>query len=157
MRATVYIETTIPSYLAARPSNVFTEQAMQGATKLWWDTKRGDFDLYSSEEVLREAARGDEGAAKRRLEFLDGIPLLPVLPAVRDLTRHLVSTGLIPAKVESDDLHLALAAVHGIDILLTWNCRHLANPVMQEKYREALRRFGYVLPGMASPQQLLNL
>lgn len=157
MRATVYIETTIPSYLAARPSNVFTEQAMQGATKLWWDTKRGDFDLYSSEEDFREAARGDEGAAKRRLEFLDGIPLLPVLPAVRDLTRHLVSTGLIPAKVESDALHLALAAVHGIDILLTWNCRHLANPVMQEKYREALRRFGYVLPGMASPQQLLNL
>ena len=97
MKPTVYIETTIPSLLAAWPSGDLQIAAQQLATRNWWNTRRQAFELYVSPEVLAEARRGDEDAARRRLEALAECKVLAVTATARQLTRRILETGLIPS------------------------------------------------------------
>ena len=127
MPKSVYIETTIPSYLTARPSRDLLRAAHQEITREWWEDHRGRFDLFASPVVVEEAGRGDPDAARRRLDALDGLPLLEMTEEVFELARSLLETGVLPEKAGIDALHIAAATVHGMDILLTWNCKHLAN------------------------------
>lgn len=122
MKPRLYLETTIPSYLVARPSREAIMRGQQAATWKWWEDRRNVCDLFVSEFVDLEAGRGDAQMAAARLAAIGRLPRLPATEGVRELAATILETGLIPAKAEVDAFHIAVAAVHGMDILLTWNC-----------------------------------
>ena len=123
----IYIETSIISYLTARPSSNLIAAAWQKETLDWWETQRNRFDLFISNLVMEEAGRGDSGSASRRLEALASIPILSLNEDVVKLSKALIQEGGLPSKALDDALHIALSAVHGMDYLLTWNCRYTDN------------------------------
>lgn len=118
-KPTVYIETTVVSYLTARRTTDVIRQGQQEITKQWWDNRRPEFALFTSQFVLDEAAAGDAAAAADRLATLVGIDLLSIGPEVPPLASHLLTTGALPMKARLDALHLAVAAVNGLEYLLT--------------------------------------
>ena len=124
-RGRIYLETTVVSYLAARPSRDLRVAAHQQATSEWWMRRRGDFDLFASQLVVEEASAGDEEAASRRLEYLKDVPLLDLTDQSLALAEKLLTDAVVPTEAEQDALHIAVAAVHGMDYLLTWNCRSI--------------------------------
>ena len=127
MKRKVYMETSVISYLTARPSKTILGAAHQQITLAWWET-RSRYDLVVSESVLRECAAGDPDAAKKRLTVLNNVPLILITEQALDIANSLIAKGIIPAKAAEDALHIAIATVNGVDYLLTWNCRHIANP-----------------------------
>lgn len=133
MKPTVYIETTIPSLLTAWPSGDLRIAAQQVDTRDWWEKRRQAFDLYVSQEVLKEAARGDADAARDRLASLAECRVLMATDTAEALTERILSTGLIPPRAASDAVHIGYAAAHGMDFLLTWNCRHILNKVIERR------------------------
>src|SRR6266536_8386 len=146
MKPTVYIETTIPSLLTAWPSRDVEIAAQQIATREWWEKRREDFELYVSPEVLGEAAQGDAEAARLRLEAIATLPVLAVTDEVEELTRRILTTGLIPPRATRDAAHIAFATVHGMDFLLTWNCRHIHNAMISRRLSEVCSAQGFALP-----------
>ena len=156
LKRRVHLETTIASYLTARPSRDLVVAAHQELTSEWWTSHRQRFDLHISELVLREAARGDESAAARRLEELKGIRVLDLDDAARELTRLFVQRKLIPAKVIEDAFHVAVATAQGMDFLLTWNCRHIANAEIVDRLEAVCLELGYVMPVICTPEQLMG-
>ncbi|MGI8735406.1 MAG: type II toxin-antitoxin system VapC family toxin [Pyrinomonadaceae bacterium] len=151
-----YLETTVVSYLAARPSKDLITAAHQQLTHEWWQNRRDDFDLFSSQLVVQESSAGDAAIAQSRLQLLSGIPLLVVNPACVSLGRALVDHGPIPKKAAVDALHIAIATVHGMDYLLTWNCKHIANAEMQTAVSRICRGAGYEPPVICTPEELLG-
>ena len=123
----VYIETSILGYLTARPSRDIVVAANIEVTKEWWNTRRGDFQLYSSQAVVKETSQGDVVIASQRLEILANLSLLDLNQAVLDLAEQFLERSNLPAKADIDAVHIAAATVHGMDYLLTWNCKHIAN------------------------------
>ena len=156
MPPTVYVETSVVSYLAARPTSDLVTQARQRLTHAWWSARRGSFELLTAQPVLDEAAAGDPGAAARRLGYLAGLPLLNVTPEAVALGAALQRLARIPAKAAADALHIALAAHHGVDYLLTWNMRHIANAELRPAIEAACRRAGYGPPVIATPDELMG-
>lgn len=154
MRPTVYIETTIPSYLTARPSRDLVRAAQQAITREWWE-RRGEFDLFVSEAVLTEVAAGDPDAAARRADALAGVAELPATPEAAALARALLAGVPLPPKAAVDALHVALAAVAGMDFLLTWNCTHIANAVLRNRIEQVCRQSGYEPPVICTPAELV--
>src|SRR5258705_179162 len=127
MRDKLYVETSVISYLTARPSRDVITLAHQELTRGWWEQAQREFDLYASRLVVAEAQLGDPVAAAARLAVLAPITLLAETAESRSLARSLLAAGGLPAKAASDALHIAVATVHGIDYLVTWNCKHIAN------------------------------
>ena len=152
----MYIETTVISYLTARPSRDLVLRAHQQLTRKWWGTRRTDFELFVSPLVLQEAAGGDPVLARRRIQALRGVPVLAPTPEAVELARVLVREGPIPAKAEVDALHVAIAAAHGIEYLLTWNCTHIANALMRSGIETTCRNVGYEPPVMCTPEELME-
>jgi len=150
MKPTVYIETTIPSYLSAWRSSELVMAANQEATRSWWDTPRQKFDLFISQLVV------DEAAASRRLAMLDGLPELDVSEKVEALANLLLVGAALPEKAKVDALHIALATVHGMDYLLTWNCRHIANATKRPLIESICRAAGYDPPVICTPLELME-
>jgi predicted nucleic acid-binding protein len=126
------------------------------ATWEWWDTRRTQFDLYISQTVLDEAARGDAEIASRRLEMLRDFPLLEVDESVQDLAMEFLTKSNLPPKAADDALHIAVATVYGLDYLLTWNCRHIANAQIQKKLAQISLDAGYELPRICTPYELMG-
>ena len=93
----IYIESTIPSYVVARPARDLLQAARQQLTKDWWDTKRENHDLFISQLVLDEIGFGEAGMAKRRLELVANISLLESTEEARKLTRSIMDSRLLPA------------------------------------------------------------
>jgi predicted nucleic acid-binding protein len=155
-RGRIYLETTIISYLAARPSRDLRVAAHQQATAEWWAGGRHDFELYVSQLVLEEAAAGDADAAARRLGLIEGLDFLNLTEACLALAEKLVADGSVPAEAEADALHIAVAAVHGMDYLLTWNCRHIANAMMRTRIQRSCFEAGYDAPVVCTPEELLE-
>lgn len=155
MKRKVYLETSVVSYLTARPSKNVIEAGHQQSTYLFWD-RREQFTLSASELVLRECAAGDPDAAQRRIAALEGIQLLEVTRESLELAKGLVSAGIVPAKASEDALHICIATVHFVDYLLTWNCRHIANPEMQARIAEHFRSSGLFLPFICTPEELMG-
>lgn len=155
MKKTVYLETSIPSYLTARPSRDIRAAAWQQITAQWWDEARSEYDLFTSELVIVEASAGDPEAAGRRLEALQGIAELPIDQEVQQLAEQLISRGGVPAGAEADALHIAVAAVHRIDYLLTWNFRHIDNAATKPVVRSICADAGYSCPEICAPVELL--
>lgn len=156
MKPRVYIETSIPSYLAARPSNDIRAMANQNTTIEWWENRRSEFEVFVSEFVIAESSRGHHEASTRRIAALKGIPELDVTEEVKELAKILIVEGPIPEQAEIDAYHIAVATVNGMDYLLTWNCTHIANAVMRPKVEEVCRRHGYEPPTICTPQELME-
>nr|VFK34662.1 MAG: PIN domain-containing protein [Candidatus Kentron sp. LPFa] len=154
-KKTVYIETSIPSYLTARPSRDVRVAAWQQITGQWWNEALADYDLFTSELVIAEASDGNPEAAARRLEALRGMTELPVDKEVRWLAEQLMSKGGVPSTAQIDALHIAVAAVHRIDYLLTWNFRHMDNATKKPIIRSICTTVGYSCPEICTPMELL--
>jgi predicted nucleic acid-binding protein len=152
----VYIETSIISYLTARPSRDLIGAARQEITYEWWTRRRGQFELYTSQLVIEEASQGDAESAERRLAAIEGVPLLALSDGVAHMARALVEKGPLPERAADDAIHLAAAAIHGMDFLLTWNCRHLANAEMTEAIVGVIAQQGFVSPVVCTPEELMG-
>jgi hypothetical protein len=156
MKPKVYIETSVVSYLTARPSRDLIIAANQQITQEWWQERRAVFDLYVSQMVVQEASAGDPTAAQERLQVLDEIPLLKLNEEAVTFAEKLVQDGPLPPNAVEDALHIAIATLNGMDYLLTWNFKHLANATMRYKIEQVCRQLGYEPPIMCTPQELLE-
>jgi predicted nucleic acid-binding protein len=154
-RPKVYVETTVVSYLVALPTEDIIQMAHQEITRQWWE-RRDRFDLYVSRAVVAEARRGNPDAAARRLDALRGIPRLARRSRVLDVARTLVRRGTLPAQAGMDAAHVGIAAVHGMEYLVTWNLRHLANATIRGKIEEVVRAAGMVPPIICTPEELME-
>lgn len=156
VKPTLYVETTIVSFLTARTSTDAEVESLQRLTLDWWTRRRTLYELRVSALVELEAGFGDADAARRRLEALRGLPRLAILAEVDTLAERLVLGAGIPPKAKADAVHLAIAAVHGVDYLLTWNMRHLANPRISLQVEASCRLLGYRAPTVCTPEQLME-
>lgn len=156
MKPTVYIETTIISYLAARPSRDLVQAGRQRTTSDWWHESRQPFTVLTSELVLMEAETGDVEAAAKRLQVLADFPVLPVTEVAEEVAAQLVGSGAVPTAAPRDALHIGVCAAHGIEFLLTWNFRHLANAALRHKIRHVCLDAGCVPPDVCTPDELME-
>jgi len=152
--AAVYIETSIVGYMTARSSKATIFLARQQLTHQWWTYHRRKYDLVTSQLVLDEAGAGDPAAARDRLALLDHLPLLDIQrPDVSEMAENLVAKHLLPEKAAADARHVAVAAVFGVDYLLTWNCRHIANAATLPGIYRLIRDFGFEPPLVVTPEE----
>ena len=156
MKPKIYVETSVISYLTARPSRDLIIAANQQITQEWWRVRRVEFDLYVSQLVIQEASSGDPTAAQERLQVLDETPLLELVEEVVTIAEKLIQEGALPPNAVEDALHIAVAALHGMDYLLTWNFKHLANATMRYRIEQVCRQMGYEPPIICTPQELLE-
>lgn len=156
MKPSVYVETSVLSYLTARPSNDLRAMSNQTATFEWWETQKDHYSLVVSDLVISEAGRGHPEAAQRRLSVVSNFPLLQVSQEVQNLAQALVQEHALPQKAEADALHVALAAVNGVEYLLTWNCTHIANAHTRPKIEATCRVHGYEPPVICTPLELME-
>ncbi len=152
----IYIESTIPSYVVARPARDLLQAARQQVTRDWWDLKRDKHDLFASQVVLDEIASGDVEIARQRLELVSQITLLDLTDDASALTKDILRSGVLPPEADRDAAHIALATVHEMDILLSWNCRHIANAAIQPRLRKLADAAGFILPVICTPEELLG-
>ena len=157
MKPTVYVETSIVGYLAMRVSAVLRVAANQQTTRDWWDNHRPRFDVFISRFVVDECADGDPAAAQERLAYLQEIPLLGISENVTKLADALHAGAALPPKAAIDALHISIAAVNGVEYLLTWNCKHIANPALRPAIERICRENGFEPPVICTPQELLEI
>lgn len=150
---TGYVETSVISYLAAWPSRDVIVFGHQQTTHEWWALHRSRFSLHVSALVLRD---GDPHAVADRLAVLEGIPSLEIKPQTTALAQQLLAEGSLPRKAAADALHIAIAATHGINYLLTWNCRHIANAEMRPLIERVCRNEGFTSPLLCTPEELMG-
>ena len=157
MKPTVYVETTVISYLVGWLNrNNLQVAAHQEITRRWWATRRDEFELYASTVVFDEAADGDPAMAAERLRFLQDVTMLRVPQEAHRLKFELLGRTQIPAKAETDALHIAVAAVQGMEFVATWNCKHIANGLFLPRVYDVCREEGYEPPLVCTPQELLG-
>lgn len=142
MKPVVYIETSVVSYLVARPSRDVVVAAYQEVTREWWRSAPERFHLVVSALVVSEARAGDTDAARARLEALEGLVLLDATVQAEALTELLLGSGAVPPTAAEDAAHVAIAAANGVDYLVTWNFRHIANAAMRSRIERVCRRAG---------------
>ena len=156
MKPTVYIETSVVSYLTARPSRDVVIAAFQEVTRAWWSDAPDRFELVASELVVAEAGAGDPDAARIRLNALQAVALLEAPSNAERLARSLVDLGAVPLRAADDAAHIAIAATNGVDFLVTWNFRHIANAAMRARIEHACRQMGYEPPVICTPNELME-
>lgn len=154
---TVYIETTVISYLTAQPTRDLIVAAHQQITREWWENVLSEMEPYVSAIVMDEISRGDPGAAADRLKNVSHFPLLEVIPEVHDLAEVYFSSIPIPEKARADSYHLALAAWHGMDYVATWNCTHLASGRVRRILEEINAGRGIRTPMICTPEELMEV
>ena len=152
----VYIETSIVSYLRQRSSGQVVTAARQLLTRRWWESERFNFELVTSQYVIDEAADGDPQLAQERLESLGDIPLLQLGPDIDAIASEIMSRAILPPKAQVDALHIATAAHHGIDYLLTWNCTHIANARILPRIHRVLAEMNCFVPMICTPEEMLD-
>ncbi len=156
MNPTAYIETSVVSYLTARPSRDVVIAAYQEVTREWWRRAPRRFDLVASELVVTEAGAGDTDAARTRLKSLEAVTLLDATSDAEELARNLLDLGAVPRKAAADAAHIAIAATNGIDYLITWNFQHIANATMRSRIERVCRLAGYEPPVICTPNELME-
>jgi len=152
----VYLETSVVSYLTARPSQHLVTAAHQLITTRWWEARRSELEIWTSELVLEEASRGDREAAAQRLALLEGIPLLQITSEASKLASAIVKAHLLPDRAFADALHIATASVHSLEYLLTWNCSHIANAELLPRVTVLVEEAGFKMPFVCTPEELLG-
>lgn len=153
----LYVETTIPSYLTARRSRDARLAADQETTVEGWRDHRSKYTMFPSAAVLREASAGAEVFSRARLDALCDLPQLADTAESDALAEHLILAGIIPLTAAPDAVHLAIASVHGMDFLLTWNCKHIHNPHLERRIAAACRDMGFVIPVICTPADLMQI
>ena len=156
MKPKVYIETSVISYLAAKPSRDLIVAAHQQITIDWWETALPRYDAFVSPIILDEISRGDVNAVQARLEKVSAFPVLEVLPEIRNLADIYFSELDIPEKARADSYHLAIAAWHGIDFMVSWNCTHIVNGRIKMLIEEINARQGIRTPIICTPEELME-
>jgi hypothetical protein len=152
----VYLETTFISYLVARPSRDLLVAAHQQATEEWWTTRRSEFEICVSQVVIDEASAGDRSEVQKRLAIIGGLPALEITEDAESLTGAIIASGTLPPHAVRDAAHVAVAAVHATDYLLTWNCRHLANAQIARRISLVCEKMGYRMPIICTPEELMG-
>ena len=156
MAKRVYVETSVISYLTARPIRDLVVAAHQEISRLWWEFERAKYDLCASEAVLQEARAGDSAAAEQRIDLLAAFTILEINVEVETLAREILDRGAMPPPAALDALHVAVAAWHGMDYLLTWNCRHIASAHVRPRIDAICRAKGIEAPQLCTPEELME-
>ena len=157
MKPSVYIETSVISYLTSRTSTDLIMQANQEITKRWWRSADERFELFVSAVVLKEISLGDKNAAKARIEVANQLAILEFGAESVTMARAIVEAGALPKKAEEDAMHIAIACYGGIDYLVTWNCTHIANAEIRKMIEIVARKFGVQCPIICTPQELMGM
>lgn len=155
-KSTVYIESTIPSYLVARPSRDILKLAHQRVTKKWWETAREKYSIYMSSVVIDEIQKGDPTVAKARLHFVKDIELLELTPEIEKLANIYLKRIGLPDKVYRDAMHMAITVVYKIDYLVTWNSSHIANEHVRRQLIKINSEYGLDTPMICTPEELIK-
>lgn len=150
----IYIETSVVSYLVARPRRDLIVAAHQQLTVEWWHNQRQEYDLFISQIVIDEARAGDSEMAAKRMIAIEHLSLLEINQDVTYLADALVKSGAVPKKAAADALHISAACLGRVDYLLTWNCKHIANATMRNTIERTCRSAGYVPPIICTPEEL---
>jgi hypothetical protein len=156
MKRRVYVETTVVSYVTSRLSRNQGIAAHQAATRRLWPRLTTDYETYVSALVFQEAERGDPKQADARINAIGQFGMLDINDDARALAEAIVASRGIPSEYPEDALHIAVAAVNGIELILTWNFAHLNNPFTRMAVRRAVERCGYACPEICSPEELLE-
>jgi hypothetical protein len=156
MKPKVYVETSVIGHLTSWPSGDLVVAGRQKITRDWWRYASSAFELVSSELVHREARAGDPQAVSDRLEILKGLPVLGVTQEADHFARALVSRGAVPAAEPEDALHVAISVVNGVEYLVTWNFKHIANAVMRSKIERVCVAEGYQPSTICTPEELME-
>lgn len=156
MKSRLYLETTIPSYLASRPSRDLIIAGHQQITRDWWERRKANFQVYISQLVVDEVSAGDPVAARQRLKAIQHLPLLDITSEVAELASSILASGIIPRKAATDAAHIAVAAVHGMDFLVTRNCVHIANAVIAKAIESICRQHLFECPVICTQEALLG-
>ncbi|MBF0111788.1 MAG: type II toxin-antitoxin system VapC family toxin [Desulfamplus sp.] len=156
MKPNLYLETTIPSYLKSKQTRDIIQTARQQITIEWWENRLIDFDIYISQIVVDEVSEGDPIASAKRLESIKEFTLLEITEEVIDLADKIMVEKIIPKKAIRDGVHIAVAAYHKMDFLLSWNCKHIANAEIIKRLKRVIGDAGYELPIICTPEELLE-
>jgi hypothetical protein len=154
-RPRLYLETSVISYLAARPSRDLLVAANQQITHEWWSKQRAKFQVFVSRWVVREISYGDPDVSEARVAIIAGLPRLEATVEAESLAERLIAMHALPRNAADDALHIAVATVNEMDYLLTWNCRHIANARMQKAIRSTCLLAGYDAPIVCTPAELM--
>ena len=153
----VYLESSVISYFAARPSNDLIKLARQHLTAMWWENVLPKVEPYVSVFVMQEIMDGDPSAAAERLRVSKGILVLDENPVIEQLALSYLKKINIPDPKAYDAFHIACACVHGMDFLLTWNCTHIANAMLRETIESITEAHGFKTPVICTPDELLEV
>ena len=156
MNPVAYIETSVLSYLTSRSSRDLVVTAYQQVTREWWRDARDRFHLVASELVVAEASAGDEAAARARLAALEAVTLLDATEDAASLTEKLLDLEAVPRTAAEDAAHIAIAVTHGVNYLVTWNFRHIANAAMRSRIERVCRQSGFEPPIICTPNELME-
>lgn len=152
----VYLETSILSYLRSRPSSQVIVAARQLLTHQWWNDERLKYELVVSQYVIDEASLGDPTLSADRLAAIQNIPVLPPDPVIPQIASEILAKAILPTKAQLDALHIAAAAFHRVEYLLTWNCKHIANARILPRIQKLLNGMSIPMPTICTPEELLE-
>ena len=152
----VYLETTFISYLVSPPSRDLVVAAHQQLTRDWWEQRRDHFRCVVSQVVRQEISAGDQAEARKRLEIADSLDVLAASPDAETLTDAIMNARILPARAVQDAAHVAVATVHSVQYLLTWNCKHLANAQISKQICDICSNRGFDMPQICTPEELLE-
>lgn len=158
MKQKLYIETSVVSYMAARPSRDLLIAARQEATVEFWSKLHSSgFTGYVSTLVHQEVQQGNPEQAQKRTDAISSLVVLDIDKEAQALAEKILTAGAVPAEYPDDALHTAVATVNGMDVLITWNFAHLNNPISRIKIRRIVEDNGYQCPEVCSPEELLEI
>jgi len=154
MKTSVYIESSVISYLTARPSRDVVKSARQAITEEWWQKDRKRFDVFISALVEEEISAGDTGAASQRLDAVKDIPSADISAEAMAIAEELILSGAVPENSKEDALHIGIATANGIEYLLTWNFKHINNAEKKKHIVQVIETLSYQCPSLCSPEEL---
>ena len=156
MKKAVYIESSVVSYLTARPSRDLVIAGHQASTAEWWQEYRDQYEVFISPLVVEEISAGDPTAVAERLMAVDGIASLSISEEAEAIAEALLRAKAVPANSSRDALHIAISATQGIDYLLTWNFKHINNASTRILVTNVVSKFGLVCAVLCSPEELIG-
>ena len=153
----VYIETSVISYLTSKPSKEIITLGHQKVTSQWWKNNKSHFNCFISNAVIQECEKGNKEYALKRLKICANLELARHSEESIKLANALVASKVVPSKAATDAIHIAISAVNKMDFLLTWNCKHIANALIQDRIEKVCNKLGYKKPALCTPAELLYL
>ena len=154
MKTSVYVESSVISYLTARPSRDIVKSARQAITEEWWENDKSRFEVFISALVEEEISSGDVNAAHRRLNAVKDIPSADISVEAMNIAQELIASGAVPENSKEDALHIGIATANGIEYLLTWNFKHINNAEKKKHIDKVIEALGYQCPSLCSPEEL---